>query len=134
MKTFLIRTTLAAALMGILVTSAAWAHHSFSMFNNTKEETLTGTVKEFQWTNPHTFTFVDVTAADGKVETWGLEGMSPNYLGRRGWTKRTLKPGDKISVSIYPLKDGLKGGMFLRAKLADGTEKVMFGTPPRGGQ
>ena len=127
MNKILIRSILAAG----LALSAAQAHHSFSMFNSTGEVTITGTVKEFQWTNPHTFTFVDVTGADGKVETWGLEGMSPNYLGRRGWSKRTLNPGDKISVVIYPLKDGLKGGMFLRAKLADGTEKVMFGTPPR---
>jgi len=130
MKTILIRSILAAG----LVMTTAQAHHSFTMFNNSAEMTISGTVKEFQWTNPHTFTFVDVAGADGKVETWGLEGMSPNYLGRRGWTKHTLNPGDKITVTIYPLKDGLKGGMFLRCKLADGTEKVMFGNPPRAGQ
>ena len=122
-----IRSIIAAG----LAMATAQAHHSFTMFNQTAEVTLTGTVKEFQWTNPHTFTFVDVAGADGKVETWGLEGMSPNYLGRRGWTKHTLSPGDKVTVTIYPLKDGLKGGMFLRCKLADGTDKVMFGAPPK---
>jgi hypothetical protein len=127
MNKILIRSILTAG----LALTAAQAHHSFTMFNQTAEMTITGTVKEFQWTNPHTFTFLDVAGADGKVETWGLEGMSPNYLGRRGWTKHTLSPGDKVSITIYPLKDGLKGGMFLRCKLADGTEKVMFGTPPK---
>jgi len=123
-----------AAVLSTFSIGIASAHHSFSMFNNTTEITITGVVKEFQWTNPHSFTWVDVTGADGKVETYGLEGMSPNYLGRRGWTKKTLQPGDKITVTIYPLKDGLKGGMFLRCKLADGTEKVMFGNPPAAKQ
>jgi hypothetical protein len=131
MTTTLRATVLAGALSLALAPTAAWAHHSFSMFNLQQELTLNGTIKEFQWTNPHTFTWIEVTGADGKVETYGLEGMSPNYLGRRGWTKRTLKPGDKVTITINPLKDGLKGGMFLRCKLADGKEMVMFGNPPK---
>ena len=109
----------------------AFAHHSFSMFDNSKEVTLTGTIKEFQWTNPHTFTWVDVTNEAGVVETWAIEGMSPNYLGRRGWSKNSLKPGDKLSVIIFPLKEGQKGGTFLRCTLADGKQLVMFAQPPR---
>ena len=109
----------------------AFAHHSFSMFDNSKEVTLTGTIKEFQWTNPHTFTWVDVTNDAGVVETWAIEGMSPNYLGRRGWSKNSLKPGDKLSVIIFPLKEGQKGGTFLRCTLADGKQLVMFAQPPR---
>ncbi len=57
--------------------------------------------------------------------------MSPNYLGRRGWTKNTLKPGDKVTIVILPLKDGSKGGTFLRCTLADGTVMVMFALPPQ---
>ena len=117
-----------------LAAAPAMAHHSFAMFDFQSDKTITGTVVQFDWTNPHTFIFLEApTGPNGASERWGLEGMSPNYLGRRGWTKRTLQPGDKVSVTIYPLKDGLKGGMFLRCKLADGTEKVMFGNAPRAG-
>ena len=111
----------------VLLATVALAHHSFTMFDFTKETTITGTIKEFQWTNPHTFTWIDVKNDQGVVETWGIEGMSPNYLGRRGWSKHTLKPGDKVSIVIYPLKNGEKGGTFLRCTLPDGKEMVMFG-------
>ena len=119
----------AVAIAVLLSATPALAHHSFTMFDSTKTVTLTGTIKEFQWTNPHTFTWIDVPNASGVVETWGIEGMSPNYLGRRGWTKNTLKPGDKVSIVINPLKDGSKGGTFLRCTLADGTVMVMFANP-----
>lgn len=115
----------------VLAATPALAHHSFTVFDNTKMVTLTGTIKEFQWTNPHTFTWIEVPNPAGVVETWGVEGMSPNYLGRRGWTKNTLKPGDKVSIIMNPLKDGSKGGTFLRCTLADGTVMVMFGNPPQ---
>ena len=120
-----------AALAVLLAGSPAMAHHSFTMFDTSKTITLTGTIKEFQWTNPHTWTWIEVPNGEGGADVWGIEGMSPNYLGRRGWTKNTLKAADKVSVTIYPLKDGLKGGTFLRAKLADGSEMVMFGAAPR---
>ena len=120
-----------AALAVLLAGLPAVAHHSFTMFDTSKTITLTGTIKEFQWTNPHTWTWIEVPAGEGGADVWGIEGMSPNYLGRRGWTKNTLKAGDKVSIAIYPLKDGLKGGTFLRAKLPDGSEMVMFGAGPR---
>ena len=63
------------------------------------------------------------------VDTWGFEGMSPNYLGRRGWTKSTLKPGDKISVTFRPLRDGSKGGMFVSAARPNGEMLRMTGEP-----
>jgi uncharacterized protein DUF6152 len=121
----------AVVVVTLLAVTPALAHHSFTMFDSTKMVTLTGTIKEFQWTNPHTFTWIEVPNQSGVVETWGIEGMSPNYLGRRGWTKSTLKPGDKVSIVINPLKDGSKGGTFLRCTLADGTVMVMFGNPPQ---
>ena len=114
----------------LLCATAAWAHHSFTMFDNSHTVTIAGPIKDFQWTNPHTFTWVDVANEKGVVETWGIEGMSPNYLGRRGWDKHTLKPGDKVSIVIFPLKNGDKGGTFLRCTLADGKEMVMFNTAP----
>ena len=111
----------------LLSGTAALAHHSFTMFDNTRTVTIAGTIKEFQWTNPHTFTWIEVPNEQGGVDTYAIEGMSPNYLGRRGWTKSTLKPGDKITLTIWPLKDGQKGGTFLRCTLPDGKEMVMFG-------
>src|SRR5580692_10907512 len=129
MRINFISCSLAAAAILLVITPAV-AHHSFDMFDMTKQITITGTIKEFQWTNPHTFTWIDVPNQSGGVDTWAIEGMSPNYLGRRGWTKNTLKPGDKVSVVILPLKDGSKGGTFLRCTLADGTVMVMFALPP----
>ena len=114
-----------------LLAGAAQAHHSFGVFDTTTEKEIEGDVVEFQWTNPHTWTWIDVKDADGAVTRWGLEGMSPNFLGRRGWSKNSLKPGDHVKVVVYPLKSGEPGGTFLRATLPDGTVKVMFGRGPR---
>jgi hypothetical protein len=123
------RRALALALLtgGIAAAAGVQAHHSFSVFDMQTEIVIEGEVVEFQWTNPHTWTWINVTNEDGSVSKWGLEGMSPNYLGRRGWAYNTLKPGDRISVSVNPLKSGEPGGTFLRCTLADGTVKVMFG-------
>ena len=105
-----------------LLTSAARlaAHHSFSAFDTGTEKTITGTVNRFEWTNPHTWVWVDVADGKGGVVTWGVEGMSPNYLARRGWTKNTFKPGDKVTLTVRPMRDGSPGGMFVRGILADG--------------
>jgi hypothetical protein len=115
----------------LFLSQLALAHHSFTIFDSTTEMTLTGVIKDFQWTNPHTFTWIEVKNDSGGTDLWGIEGMSPNYLGRRGWDKHTLKPGDHVSIVIYPLKDGKKGGTFLRVTMPDGTVKVMFGRPPK---
>ena len=106
----------------------ALAHHSTASFDFQKTVEFTGTVKDFQWTNPHTWT--NVTVEGGKTAgVYGLEGMSPNYLSRNGWTKRTLKAGDKVTFEVHPLKDGRKGGFMVSAKLADGT--VLYNLPQR---
>ena len=117
---------LAAAWM---TTASAWAHHSFAPFNTETEKTVTGIVNRFEWTNPHTWLWIDVTDESGKVVTWGVEGMSPNYLARRGWTKTTFKPGDKATVVVRPMRDGSPAGMFVRATLADG-KQLTFGAGP----
>lgn len=106
---------------------ASDAHHSFSVFDMQTERTIEGVIVEFEWTNPHTWTWLDVENEDGTTTRWGLEGMSPNYLGRRGWTKDTLEHGDRVAITINPLKSGEPGGTFLRVELEDGTRKVMFG-------
>ena len=113
---------LAAALVAgaALAAPPALSHHSFSMFDSRQEVTLTGTVKEFQWTNPHTWIQLNVRNAQGQVEEWSIEGSSPNGLARRGWKRNTLRPGDKVSVRINPLKNGDKGGSFVSATFEDG--------------
>jgi hypothetical protein len=105
------------------------AHHSFAPFNTEIEKTITGVVNRFEWTNPHTWLWVDVTDEKGAVTTWGVEGMSPNYLSRRGWSKTTFKPGDKVTAVVRPMRDGSPAGMFVRATLADG-KQLTFGAGP----
>ena len=115
-------------LAAVLATTAASlsAHHSFAPFNMTSEKTLVGTVKQFDWTNPHTWLWIDVPNEKGGVDTWGVEGMSPNYLARRGWSRMTFKPVDKATVVVRPMRDGSPGGMFVRATLANG-QALTFG-------
>ena len=121
--------TLVAVILVAAGARDAGAHHSFAPFNMESEKTISGTIKKFNWTNPHTWNWLDVTNDKGTVETWGIEGMSPNYLGRRGWTKNSLKPGDRVSIVVRPMRDGSPGGMFVRATLADGRELRQSGQP-----
>ena len=104
-----------------LVALPAQAHHSFSMFDLAKESTIEGTVREFQWTNPHIWIQVLVAGADGKTVEWSIEGNSPSTLSRQGWSKRSLKPGDKVKIVMHPLRDGTTGGSLMKVQLADGT-------------
>jgi hypothetical protein len=106
--------------IALLATGGALAHHSFAMFDRDKEVVLTGTVHEFQWTNPHAFIEVDVPGDKGAVERWSVEMNSPNNLTRQGWKSSMLKTGDKVSVTLNPLRDGKKGGLFVAITLADG--------------
>jgi len=116
---------LAAAAIAAAV-APAFAHHSFAMFDITKQQTVTGTVSRIDWTNPHIWLWIDVPNDKGGSDTYGFEGMSPNFLARRGWTRTTLKAGDKITVNYRPMKDGKNGGMFMTAK-ANGKALSMMG-------
>lgn len=109
-------------LLAILVAAAppAFAHHSGAMFDMSKKATIIGTVKEFQWTNPHAFIELESPAADGRVDHWSVEMTSPLFLARRGFTRATLKPGDKVALVISPLKDGTKGGLFVNLNELNG--------------
>jgi hypothetical protein len=110
----------AAAAAGLGAPSNAPAHHSFAMFDFSRTVTLKGQIKELQWANPHVIVWVETSPEAGRAsETWSAELTSPGNLGRQGWTKRTLKPGDKVEVEVSPLRDGGKGGAFRKATLAD---------------
>ena len=113
-------TVTVAALWALLVAGSALAHHSPVMFDRGKKQTITGTVKEFSWTNPHASIQLDVRNAQGAAEVWGVEMNSPNNLVKQGWKSTTVKGGDKVSVVINPLRTGEHGGAFVSIKLADG--------------
>jgi hypothetical protein len=105
--------------------SGVSAHHAPSIYDTSSEKLITGTVISFDWVQPHTWTTLETTQEDGETVTWMLEGMNPDYLGRRGWNRASLKPGDIIEVAFYPRRNGELRGMFIRAWLPDGTLKVM---------
>jgi hypothetical protein len=123
------QAVLAILALGILVSAAniAIAHHGYAVFNTSTQATVSGTVKQFVWMNPHTWLWLNVQNNQGGVDVWGFEGMSPNFLGRRGWTRTSLKPGDQITITFYPFKSpSQKGGAFLTAKRPNGEELKMF--------
>jgi hypothetical protein len=105
---------------GALFAGPALAHHSFAMFDAKKTNTLTGTVKEFEWINPHAWLHLIAAGPDGKPVTWSFEAGGPGQLTVVGWKPDTLKPGDKISLGYHPLKDGSYGGQLLTVTLSDG--------------
>jgi hypothetical protein len=100
----------------------AFGHHSTSMFNMGKPTTLEGTVKNFEWANPHVYLHLDVSNAEGKSEEWVVEIHSPAIMLRRGYTKDYFKPGDKITVVGGQMKDGTHMMRLLRGNKPDGTK------------
>jgi hypothetical protein len=97
------------------------------MFDRDKELKLDGTIKTFAWTNPHSWIEINVANAAGGVDTWGVECNSPNNLARMGWRSNMLKPGDKVVISIHPLRSGEHGGSFMKITFPDG--RVVGETP-----
>ena len=106
------RSTALFALLALALAVPAQAHHAGAMFDSGKSVTLNGTVREFQWTSPHCFIQLLQTTPAGPVE-WSIEMGAPIQLKRLGWSKTTLKPGDKATITVHPLQDGGKGGLFL---------------------
>jgi hypothetical protein len=121
------RKTLLIALAGALMSMAlpGAAHHSGSMFDDKKVVTLKGAVKEFQYTNPHSWLIVDITNDDGSVTTWGFEAEGPSTLLRAGIKKSDFSPGTKITITAHPLRDGRPAGYWINAvREEDGKEFV----------
>lgn len=99
----------------------ALAHHSNSAYQVDQIVTLTGTVKEWRWMNPHTWLYMTVEGADGKVQEWAVEGRPPGILGRAGWSSTILVPGERVTVHASPAKNGDPEGIIARVTKADGT-------------
>ena len=109
----------AAMLMGVAAPAAA--HHSFAMFDAEKTVTLKGTVREFEWQNPHVWLEMNVIdPATGKPVKYSLEMGSVARSTYDGWKKDTVRPGDPITATMHPLKDGSRGGMYLSVELPSG--------------
>jgi uncharacterized protein DUF6152 len=111
---------LVAAGVVCVATRPLVAHHSAAMFDNQKTVEITGTIKEFQWTNPHVWIQVERQSPVGAKEEWSVEGGSPNSLSRNGWRKSTFAPGAPVTIRINPMRDGTHAGNFVGAKFADG--------------
>jgi hypothetical protein len=120
MKKSIILSLISATLLAVPV----WAHHSGTMFDDTKEITVTGVVKEFQYTNPHSWLLIDVKGEDGKVITWGFEAEGPSTLTRSGIRPSDFKVGTKITMTGHPMKDGRPAATWIKAVRADGQEFI----------
>ena len=110
----------AGALALALAGGGAQAHHSFAMFDLSKEVTVSGTVKQFQWTNPHAYIQLVSKDAQGRDVEWSMEMGAPMYLYARGWRPRTLRQGMRINVKLNPLRNGRPGGVVRDVTGADG--------------
>ena len=116
MKT-LARLALAAALLAPLPSSA---HHSYAMFDMQKTIALEVTVVRFKWQNPHAFIEADAASRSG-TERWSIEMTSPNNLAQEGWKRNSLKPGDRVTIYVHPLRSGARGGSYAGVRLANGS-------------
>ena len=108
----------AAALL--LSCSVASAHHSFAMFDLAKDVTVEAVIKEVQFTNPHVWLQILVPDGKGGQTEWSIESGAPGMMLRNGWKPSTLKPGDKVTLTMHPLKNGSPGGSLVSVKVPDG--------------
>jgi Family of unknown function (DUF6152) len=118
----LLKRAAAIAAVSVAVASSlpASAHHSFATYDRTKTLTIKGTVKAFQWTNPHCVLWVVIQPpGSSEPQEWSIETTSPGVLTRSGWTRHSVNPGDKVSVVFNPLRDGSHGGGLNSVTLLD---------------
>jgi hypothetical protein len=114
------RTAMLCAAALALAAPPALAHHSYAMFDRAKTVTLTGTIRQFRWTNPHSWIQLTVPSDNGGTDEWSVEMGSPFELLRVGWTAKTVKAGDRVSIQVHPVKDGSKGAGFVSGTDAEG--------------
>lgn len=116
-----IKAFAAAATIAGFAAAPALAHHSFAMFDHEKTISISGTLKEFEWTNPHAWLHVVATdEKTGRPVEWSFEMGSVGQISAQGWKADSVKPGDKITIMGHPLKDGSRGGQYRSVTFADG--------------
>ncbi len=123
------KATLSLIAFGILfvVSGSAFAHHGAAAYDSSKMVTVTGTVTDFQFVNPHVMIAMDVKdPSTGKIEKWEGELTSPNHLARAGWTKSTIKPGDEVTITGSALRSGAPA-MAIRKVMKDGQQIGLMG-------
>ena len=108
----------------VLASTIVSAHHSSAGIDRTKSVELVGTIKQFSWTNPHSWMEVEVPDQKGGTVVWKVEMTSPAYLVRAGWKSTTVKTGDEVKVTVRPLRDGSPGGLFVSVLLADSVSSL----------
>jgi hypothetical protein len=117
-----------------MLAGTALAHHSLAMFDTTKIVVKAGTLREVQWTNPHSYFMLTEAGTEAAPKEWAIEGPSPNGLIRRGWKHNEINAGDRVSITFHPRKDGSAGGILMSIRLPDGRELMLIpNTPPPGG-
>jgi hypothetical protein len=118
LRTLMFTCTLASA--AVLGLSPALAHHSRAAYDRNTEVSISGTVKAFEYANPHAWIYVEVTKSDGTVEDWDFEGGSVRRLNRIGWSEDMFREGDQVTIDYNPKRDGSPGGIFRGVTTADG--------------
>jgi hypothetical protein len=110
----------AAAAAALTLAAPASAHHSLTAYDLTKTVTIDGTVKSFEWTNPHVWLTVTVKDKDGKTTDWAVESGTPNVNNRLGWKRTDLQPGQKVKVVLFPMRDHGPHGALTSVTFEDG--------------
>lgn len=121
----------ASAVIALVCAAPLVAHHSAAGIDRSKSVVINGTIKEFRWANPHSWIDVNVPNDKGSTDVWSVEMTSPAFLVRAGWKSTTLKPGDKVSVTLRPFKNGDPGGLFVSVTLPDGQVMSERAAPPK---
>jgi hypothetical protein len=126
-----------AAVLATTMAAPAFAHHSFAMFDREKAVSMTGIVREYEWTNPHVWIHIMAPDAQGAGREWSFEMQSVAQDAAAGWRPDSVKPGDRVTIEFHPLKDGSRGGQLMSATLANGQHlgppaapAQVFGRPP----
>ncbi len=114
------RSLVFAAMAVVATCRTRQAHHSFAIFDQSKVNYLTGTVKQFEMVNPHAWLHLVIANDKGETATWSFEGGSTAQLASLGWSTQAFKPGDKVQIGFRPMKDGSRGGQIMNVKTASG--------------
>ena len=120
-----------ALAFGLLIASVpAYAHHGVAAYDSAKQITVSGTVKDWFWANPHCILQFDATDSHGEVVHWMMETGNPSDLVNNGWSRQSLKPGDRITVTVQPAKNGRSIGRIVEVVLPNGQKLRTWATPP----